>query len=106
LLIALAQLRSQSTIALIRIDLALILSACVAAFAQAKPHSILQKVVVPLFKAGADTGRQPGGLRSRVERDGCGSFRFATITRIYNRIDSGAVCRTGSDAGDNDAVMS
>jgi hypothetical protein len=54
---------------LIRIDLALILSACVAAFAQAKPHSILQKVVVPLFKAGADTGRQPGGLRSRVERD-------------------------------------
>ena len=40
------------------------------------------------------------------EADGCGSFRFSTITRIYNRIDSGSVCRSGSDAGDNDPAMS
>jgi hypothetical protein len=37
---------------------------------------------------------------------GCGSFRFATITRIYNRIDSRAVCTSGSDAGDNDPATS
>ena len=46
-----------------RIVLALFISACLAAFAQAKPHPIPVKVVVvTMFEVGADTGDEPGGL--------------------------------------------
>jgi purine nucleoside permease len=53
-----------------RIVLALFISACLLAFAQAKPLTIPVKVVVlTMFEVGADTGDQPGGLPEWVERD-------------------------------------
>jgi hypothetical protein len=53
-----------------RIVLALFLSACLAALAEARSYPIpLQFVVVTMFEAGAETGLQPGGLRSWVEPD-------------------------------------
>ena len=53
-----------------RIFLALLVSACLAATAHAKPRPIQVKVVViTMFEVGADTGDQPGELQYWVERD-------------------------------------
>src|SRR6202021_1804882 len=67
---ALAQLPSQSMTPCSRIVLALLVSGCFAAFAQAETHPIPVKVVVvTMFEVGADTGDQPGELQYWVERD-------------------------------------
>ena len=52
------------------IVLALLVSGCLAAFAQPKTHPIPVKVVVvTMFEVGADSGDQPGELQYWVERD-------------------------------------